>query len=60
MGQKEVLADFQALAQEPIDEAAIKERIKLDKSKEAQVRVPPGPGVSIGVAAVPHARGSRR
>ncbi|WIA18978.1 hypothetical protein OEZ85_003645 [Tetradesmus obliquus] len=38
VGQKEVLADFAALAQEPIDEAAVKERIRQDKAKEAQAR----------------------
>lgn len=50
MGQKEVLADFAALAQEGIDEAAVKERIRQDKAKEAQARAAGAPGGS-GIAA---------
>eukprot|EP00879_Flechtneria_rotunda_P009285 GHRR01009720.1.p1 GENE.GHRR01009720.1~~GHRR01009720.1.p1 ORF type:complete len:478 (+),score=231.72 GHRR01009720.1:1464-2897(+) len=37
-GQQEVLPEFQALAQEQVDEAAVKEQIRQDKAREALVR----------------------
>jgi hypothetical protein len=51
VGQKEVLADFAALAQEPVDEAAVKERIRQVKAKEAQARAAGAPGGGGGIAA---------